>query len=126
MYYDSDDEEFSVLDEISCEPIIETVDSDNEELYVVDEISYEPIVEMVDTKFTHKFMYNDAEELFPNVTVGAEPTSTTKDTEPDIQQPDPTCVQPEDTLHEPRSDTDSMMNDETSHKMCPDFLQGKE
>ena len=107
MFYDSDDEEFSVLDEISCEPIIETVN----------------------TKLTPKFVYDDAEELFLTAGVSTEPTSA-KDTEPDIQQVDPEYVQchehVKDTLHEKTSDADSMTKDDTSYKMCPDFPQGEE
>ena len=57
-------------------------------------------METVNAKFTSKFVYEDAEELFPTASVGAEPTSA-KDAEPVIQQPgiqqaDPTHVQVND------------------------------
>ena len=99
-HYDSDNESFSVSNEIHCEPIVETVNA----------------------KITSKFVYEDAEEVFLTASVGAEPTST-KDAKPVIQQPgiqqaDPTCVQV--------NDAKSMMNDDTSHNLCPDFLRCEE
>ena len=50
-------------------------ESDNEEFSVSDEITYEPLVETVDEEVTLKFVYNDAEEPFPTANTCVEPKS---------------------------------------------------
>ena len=104
-------------------------ESDNEEFSVLDEISYEPVVETVDEEVTTKFVYKDAEEIFPTSDTSTEP-KLTKDTEPDIQDVSPECEERhehvKEMLHQEPNDADLIMRDDTSYKMCPDFPHGKE
>ena len=50
-------------------------ESNNEEFFALDEITCEPLVETVDEEVTPKFVHYDAEEPFPTVNTCAEPKS---------------------------------------------------
>ena len=136
-YCDSGDKDFSVSHDMHNNPTMETTD-------------VEFIVETVDDKFTPKFVYEDAKELFLNAAAGAEPTPADNQ-EPVIQQQDTET----DSTYVELDDTKSILDDDTPHNLdnntpdrsypdfqdnntphdfdndmphesCPDFWQGKE
>ena len=104
-------------------------DSDDKEFSVSDETTYEPLVETVDEEATSKFVYKDAEELFPTADTCAEPKSM-QDMEPDVEDMSPVYEEhrehTKETLHQELSDADLVITLDTSNKMCPDFPQGEE
>ena len=136
-YCDSDDEDFPISHDIHNNPTVERTD-------------VEFIVETVDDEFTPKFVYEDAEELFPNATAGAEPTAA-HDQEPVIQQRDNETNSTSEELGDAKSmidddmphnldddtpdgsypdfwdnDTPHDLDNDAPHESCPDFWQGEE
>ena len=96
---------------------------------VSDETTYEPLVETVDEEVISKFVYEDAEELFPTFGMCAEPKSI-QGTEPDVEDISPVYEghheHMRETLHQELSDVDLVTTQDTSDKMCPGCPQGKE
>ena len=104
-------------------------ESDDKEFSVSDETAHEPLVETVDEEATSKFVYKDAEELFPTAETCAEP-KLMQNMEPNVEDISPVYEEHhehvKETLHQETSDADLVTTQDTSNEMCPDFLQGKE
>ena len=104
-------------------------ESGDKEFSVSDETAYEPLVETVDEEATSKFVYEDAEEPFPTAETYDKP-KLMQDTGLDVKDINPVYEEYHEhmkqTLHQEMSDANLVMTQDTSNKMCPNFLQGEE
>lgn len=72
-------------------------ESDDEDLSQPDDITCGPIVEIVEEECASQFVYNNAEELFPTAKVHIE-TLTTNHTIPDMNNIEPMFDEPQEQL----------------------------
>ena len=115
-------EEDLICCHLTMDPIEE---SDDKDLSISDETACEPHVEILEEEVTSKFVYEDAEELFPTTEIHIKP-QIMNDTGPDVDNIRPVYdkhhehVKP--TFHQEVSGADLITKQDISKKICPDFL----
>ena len=120
---DDDDLELLVGEEdlVCCHLTMDPIEeSDDEDLSELNEISCEPIVETVKEESTSKFVYYDTEELFPARRVHID-TPTINDTQPYMDSIEPMFDEhnkhSKPTFHEEVNDEDLMTKSDISKPM---------